>query len=872
MRTRTKLSVRKVVVVAAATCLLVTAGLFVFFNLSNSQNTFAASSGDFRSAASGNWSTIATWQKYNGTAWVAATAAPTIAGGIVTIQSGHIVTVSANASIDQLVISSGGELDLASGKTLTIANGAGTDFDVSGIFKNSGTVTINANANIIFENGGKYQHNFTTTAGAIPVATWSTGSTCEIVGYTTCATAPTGLQSFYNFTWNCPSQTANINLGGGVTSMNGDLTISNTGTKEVYLGTGTATLAVAGNLSVTGGTLSLTSSTNASGSITISGNYNLSGGSLLVVEGNNSTGTVTVSGNYSQTGGTIALAGSTNAVGTLNVAGNYSLSAGSFVSASGNNATGTINLSGNYAHTGGTISVTGNINTTAQFNFSKTGIQTFVASGNTVTGSMNYTVNSGTILDLGTNILLGNNFTLNSGGGILIGSPNGISENGTTGNIQVTGSISLSSGGNYTYNGTAAQVTGNGLPENVHNLTINNASGVTFSSNEEINISGVLALTSGKLIAGSQAIQVSNTSPSAITGYSATNYIVGNLRRNVNGTGSYDFPIGTSSSSELLNVTLSSATGFTNILASFVNTNPLSGPLTGVAVNGTTVDNMLDYGYWTLAANTAMTGGTYAVTANENGQSNSGPSPQSYTILVRQNATSAWQSVGTHSNGTQGVNSGVVTAKRSAFSNFNNSHIGIGYSAAGSLPIELIYFKSKLEENKVDLTWATASELNNDYFTIERSSDGTHFDPLLRKPGAGNSTVALYYSDVDENPLQGYSYYRLKQTDYNGHFTYSEITTVKNNTKEDDAELKITSVTPNPFHESFTVSFILKTSAAVDFQLINSSGQTIKKETITANDGMNQYEFIDFQNLQSGIYYVILFYQDKKFLQKIVKN
>src|SRR6185436_3568977 len=117
-------------------------------------------------------------------------------------------------------------------------------------------------------------------------------------------------------------------------------------------------------------------------------------------------------------------------------------------------------------------------------------------------------------------------------------------------------------------------------------------------------------------------------------------------------------------------------------------------------------------------------------------------------------------------------------------------------------PIELIYFDAKLAEGHVELSWATATELNNDFFTVERSADGTHFEEVLRKPGAGNSTVTLYYSDFDEMPLHGYSYYRLKQTDYDGHYTYSEIKTVKEKGGDDDkeAELKITSIGPNPFH------------------------------------------------------------------------
>ena len=177
-------------------------GLTIYFNLDNSTVSYAAVSGEYRSAGSGNWNLITTWQKYNGSAWLPAVTVPDSSSNIITIQSGHNVTVTANQKADQLVVSSGGTLALNSGVTLTVSNGTGTDMSVSGTFVNAGTVTIRTGAAINFSSTGKYQHNFTTTAGTIPTATWSSGSTCEIIGYTSNPTAPSGIQTFSNFTWN----------------------------------------------------------------------------------------------------------------------------------------------------------------------------------------------------------------------------------------------------------------------------------------------------------------------------------------------------------------------------------------------------------------------------------------------------------------------------------------------------------------------------------------------------------------------------------------------------------------------------------------------------------------------------------------------
>lgn len=84
------------------------------------------------------------------------------------------------------------------------------------------------------------------------------------------------------------------------------------------------------------------------------------------------------------------------------------------------------------------------------------------------------------------------------------------------------------------------------------------------------------------------------------------------------------------------------------------------------------------------------------------------------------------------------------------------------------LPIELLSFTAQAQGTQVDLEWSTASEKNNDYFTVERSADAVAFEPVLRVAGAGNSQQLLQYRDADRDPMTGLSYYRLRQTDYDG--------------------------------------------------------------------------------------------------------
>lgn len=111
-----------------------------------------------------------------------------------------------------------------------------------------------------------------------------------------------------------------------------------------------------------------------------------------------------------------------------------------------------------------------------------------------------------------------------------------------------------------------------------------------------------------------------------------------------------------------------------------------------------------------------------------------------------------------------------------------------------ALPIKLLSFTGDVVDDGVALDWSTAMEENNDYFTIERSLDGTTFDSIVSVPGAGNSKTRLDYTTTDKNVFTAITYYRLKQTDYDGKFTYSKIIYV--DTHELEKEHVV--VYPNP--------------------------------------------------------------------------
>ena len=97
-----------------------------------------------------------------------------------------------------------------------------------------------------------------------------------------------------------------------------------------------------------------------------------------------------------------------------------------------------------------------------------------------------------------------------------------------------------------------------------------------------------------------------------------------------------------------------------------------------------------------------------------------------------------------------------------------------------ALPIELLYFEASEHERYNHLTWSTASETNNDYFNIEKTQDGVVFYNIVTMNGAGNSNTQNYYEYYDYDLNDNISYYRLKQTDFDGKFKYTDLISIDN--------------------------------------------------------------------------------------------
>jgi hypothetical protein len=372
----------------------------------------------------------------------------------------------------------------------------------------------------------------------------------------------------------------------------------------------------------------------------------------------------------------------------------------------------------------------------------------------------------------------GTNLTITNGTNItIIGSyTNTLSATGLSGNMENSGDINVTGDwinncSNYNFTTTSGTVkfTGNNSqtisgsqPTNFPNLVIDKQSNHVTVNNNDNKILNNLSLQRGKIILGTNNLILG---PNAeVTGTPGqASYIqadgTGTLAKQFNRIESFTFPIGTASHYASFTISLTDAS-FTGSDFIYTGTSEGTPPyLTG--------DDYINR-HWTINSQ-GFSNIAYNVSYNYR---------QSDIVGNEQNLSTAfydgivWNEVGNVDTASNSLSSS------SAITSAPNNIVFSGVKAASALPIELIYFKALPLNQCVKLEWSTASESNNDYFTIERSRDGRNFYPIGKVKGAGNSLRELPYQYLDESPYSGTSYYRLRQTDYDGKFSFSDIVAV----------------------------------------------------------------------------------------------
>ena len=368
-----------------------------------------------------------------------------------------------------------------------------------------------------------------------------------------------------------------------------------------------------------------------------------------------------------------------------------------------------------------------------------------------------------------------------------------------------------------------------------------------------VTLVGDLTMTDGIIFSDATNI-LSLTDGATSTAGNTSCYVDGPMKKI--GNDAFVFPVGNAGIWARLGISAPSLTSDAFTATYFAN--PYSDVTTLAASPTPVLTNVSGVEYWTCD----RTVGTSSVSVQLFWEDAVRSDISNYTDIV----VAHWNGSGWENQGQAFLTStdpgSVTSVVQNSFSPFTLGSVNGG----NTLPISLLNFSAKLNSNKkVDINWTTVTEVNNHYFTIERSKDALNFEEISRVEGQINSVVKKYYAVVDENPLVGTSYYRLKQTDYNGAYTYSGIRSIEIANDED------IDVFPNPNNgESFKFSMKQNVNEEVLVVLCNSLGQEVFSKVII-NDSQAVLIALDVQQrLAPGIYSVIATSKNGIYKRKLI--
>ena len=178
---------------------------------------------------------------------------------------------------------------------------------------------------------------------------------------------------------------------------------------------------------------------------------------------------------------------------------------------------------------------------------------------------------------------------------------------------------------------------------------------------------------------------------------------------------------------------------------------------------------------------------------------------------------------------------------------FTSTLKGMTITGNTPLPIELVSFAANQKEETVALNWITASEENNDFFTVETSKDGINFSSLAEIKGAGSSIETKHYQYTHYNPEVGVNYYRIKQTDFDGQFGYSQTKVVIVTSS------KAIKIFPTLVTDKINLEAEDGLKQNTTIEIFNLNGLLIKQMSLSSK----QYSFeLDLHDLPNGTYYI----------------
>jgi hypothetical protein len=792
---------------------------------------------------SGNWSTASNWSTTSGGA--GGTVVPGTNDEVVFDRSGTSCTLTGNVTVSAIRITAAGSFTgtivagtytinvtyntggSSAGRTSTFAKGT-----ISSTFGTGGIVFSNNNSSVYFSG----------TTFSIPVSGTSAyllfnGSTFNSpVTLTKTYTSSTGLADDYGTGGN--TFTAALSLTNNSTRSCTLILGTTAGKPDVFNGTVTLTASNAGSILLAQASKenqfngNITFNNTGSGSLTIGSKLlcssTLASGKTLSV-GTFSSGLLRLL-NFTQSGSTTPQTLTLTGTATLQI-GDISLS----TVVAGCTFESNVNFTAPYiAVSASTFKGTSTFKQNAT-----TGTSVNSGGGNTFNDDVTFSNTGSVPLNLATvtgdsyvkNAIYDNTGTISPMNATTASGPTTIT-NTYQGNISLTASNPMTFPGKTLFSGSAAQ-SFNG-PSSVglssfSKMEVNKSAG-SVTLNTPVNITGDVTFTSGNILT-TATNYINFAAGATATSASNVSYVDGPVRKT--GANAFTFPVGNAGVYRSIGM---SAPGSTSdvFTAQYYRTPQLIG-----TNKASTLATLSNCEYWTLD----RTSGTsnVSVTLSWNSSECNSFRITSYVANLNDLRVSRWNGSQWVDHGNDGLNttataaSGTVTSSAAitAFSPF----VLASSSTSNPLPIVLKDFQATLVGNSVKCSWETATEINNDHFTLERSENGTDFYEMAQVKGAGNKNSSSLYSYWDERAAEGISYYRLKQTDFDGTTSYLGVRTVEN--KEGKPVLTLY---PNPV----APAEIIRTNYTGAAKIISSTGQEMF--TIT-----NALEVV-LPKLASGVY------------------
>ncbi|MFM7823389.1 MAG: T9SS type A sorting domain-containing protein, partial [Bacteroidota bacterium] len=747
--------------------------------------------------------------------------------------------------------------------------------------KTNGKLTIRGNAtNDIFRVSGLTSiGSFLCTAGT----NWNIGAGLDIQGHlnseitSSVSKGPEAVS--VNGKTNLISGNSGFNLGGHATILrfNGDLEVTG-GNHWLCKTTGPLDGIISGKLQITNGTLNIRGA-NGTGPMVVNGSYNQLGGETILFNNQNEIATqdaeLIVNGDFNLQSGKVRFnnnpLATTGHVLRLNGAvinlGNGSI----YTDFYGNNP----NFGSLYFSRSGNTEL--NITNSA---FNLQGVRQIISNGTTLKlkqGKMICSSNSTTFndalviegtLDVEENRIGSNKkstysgLVVTAGGKLRLANADGMygSSNGTAIDMQGNFRYSLDVACVVEYYGNKTQtITGNGTGQAIGETTqygilqINKPSAVAKLEFSNVTVRKQLNLENGLLDLRQYNIQLIGGNTSCITG--TTGSILsestdmpnkGLVKVKNAGASAVNIPFSTGNGSVAL-FTFEPSSGNGDLAVSTIHTSANNQPLPS-GVNNLRIGNEQSAGalmadrWYHVSAN-----GITAKVSIGNDISENWNHPDYMNLpgsLLR------WDGAKWDENGSQinSIQQNTVTAQTSEF----------GYLVAGINPARyeaaVLEFKGELKNNQVELEWTSRPSRQIDRFIAERSTDGIRFEPVLEKTASTDTSAATRYTGIDQTPLPGTTYYRIREVGKDGTPKFTQKVTISRGNMA--GSIQISSSTPTTFNNSLEIAFDSEGNEEITISVISRDGKTAIQKKAPTTPGHNKFNIENTEGLAAGIYFI----------------